>query len=296
MAFLDSISNNITSIAVFILCLIILYLFFTAVTKADGITQLQDANVPSVITFTDMGIIEDEKESTNCAYSVWIYISDWSYGYGANKPIFERDNGSLKVYLDKHDSNLVVSRKSCPSGTSGSSASDGTISTSDSSSGSGNIGADSAAAQAVADAAQEEADKYVTSPFTLLNDTYKEGMETCSTGEDFNCVVSNIPLQKWVNVIVSLDSKILDIYINGKLVKTCVTGEPKIYSGDNGVKLTDNGGFSGYTSKFRYFPNSMNPQTAWNTYQQGWSETNIFGLNAAYDVDLIVTKNGKKIF
>ena len=115
-------------------------------------------------------------------------------------------------------------------------------------------------------------------------------------GQSEQWTINNIPLQKWVNVIVSLDSKILDIYINGKLVKTCVTGEPKIYSGDNGVKLTDNGGFSGYTSKFRYFPNSMNPQTAWNTYQQGWSETNIFGLNAAYDVDLIVTKNGKKIF
>lgn len=40
----------------------------------------------------------------------------------------------------------------------------------------------------------------------------------------------------------------------------------------------------------------MNPQTAWNTYQKGWSETNIFGLNASYDVDLVVTKNGKQIF
>lgn len=295
MAFLDSISNNITSIAIFILCLIILYLFFTAVTKADGITQLQEAHIESQITPTDMGVSVNESESERCAYSIWLYISDWSHGYGGDKSIFEKDNGDLKVYLDKHENNLVVTRKTCPSGDIADSATEGANVSAGASADSMDDSAAALAAQAVADAAQGKADEY----FTLLSEGFKEGVETCTTSVPFNCIVANIPLQKWVNIIVSLDSRTLDIYVNGKLVKTCYTDVPKSSSASdtsNRIKLTPNGGFAGYTSKFRYFSQPMNPQTAWNTYQQGWSETNIFGLNAAYDIDLIVTKNGKKIY
>jgi len=37
-----------------------------------------------------------------------------------------------------------------------------------------------------------------------------------------SCVVDNISIQKWVNIIVSLYNLTLDIYIDGKLVRTCI--------------------------------------------------------------------------
>lgn len=302
MAFLDSISNNMTSIVIFILCIIILYLFFTSVTKADGITQLQEAHIESQITPTDMGL-DTSNESERCAYSIWVYVSDWSYGYGGDKIIFEKANGNLKVYLDKHENNLVVSRKTCNQNTGADDATDGTPDSSSTGANSMTNTDAALAAREVADAADLKAIEYesgVTSAFTLMNQSYKEGMTDCDNSTPFNCVVSNIPVQKWVNIIVSLDSRTLDIYVNGKLVKTCYTEPPKSAGSNNQdnnlIKLTSSGGFAGYTSKFKYFSNPMNPQTAWNTYQKGWSETNIFGLNASYDVDLVVTKNGKQIF
>lgn len=112
----------------------------------------------------------------------------------------------------------------------------------------------------------------------------------------FECGVSNIPIQKWVNIIVSVYNKSLDIYINGKLVKTCVmTNVPKYFKG-TGVTLTNNNGFSGYTSKFKYISEPMDPQEAWNIYKKGWGESNILSINSGYEVDVVVTKNGEVIY
>ena len=36
------------------------------------------------------------------------------------------------------------------------------------------------------------------------------------------CMVANVPIQKWVNLLISTYGRTLDIYIDGKLVRTCV--------------------------------------------------------------------------
>jgi hypothetical protein len=93
---------------------------------------------------------------------------------------------------------------------------------------------------------------------------------TVSTNsQPFMATVPNMPLQKWTNIIVSLNNKVLDIYLNGKLVKTSILPDfPKIDQ-NAGVFLTPAGGFSGFTSRFNYWANYMNPQDAWNTYKEG---------------------------
>ena len=112
--------------------------------------------------------------------------------------------------------------------------------------------------------------------------------------EPFECGVTNIPIQKWTNIIISVYGKALDVYINGKLVKTCVMQNIPTSPKGQGVTLSDNNGFSGYTSRFKYMNTPMDPQTAWNIYKKGWDESNLFNLG--YDVDVVVTKDGKVIF
>jgi hypothetical protein len=93
---------------------------------------------------------------------------------------------------------------------------------------------------------------------------------TISTDEEpFESIVPNIPLQKWTNLIVSLNNKSLDIYVNGKLVKTSILpGLPKL-DPNASLYLTPRGGFSGYTSRFNYWSDAINPQEAWNVYKNG---------------------------
>ena len=81
--------------------------------------------------------------------------------------------------------------------------------------------------------------------------------------------VKNFQLQKWVNLIVSVYGRTLDVYLDGKLVRTFVLpGIPKVSTKTN-VQITPNGGFDGSTSSIKYWPNAKNPQEAYNIYRNG---------------------------
>jgi len=92
-----------------------------------------------------------------------------------------------------------------------------------------------------------------------------------------NCVIKNVPLQKWTNLLISLYGRSLDVYLDGKLVRTCVLPGIARVNKYAPVEITPNGGFAGFTSKFLYFDGPTNPQEAWNIYKQGFSSGNVFG-------------------
>jgi hypothetical protein len=62
----------------------------------------------------------------------------------------------------------------------------------------------------------------------------------------------------------------MDVYIDGKLVRTCVLPGVSKVDPDSNIYLTPNGGFSGYTSTFQYWGDSCDPQKAWNIYKKGY--------------------------
>jgi hypothetical protein len=98
------------------------------------------------------------------------------------------------------------------------------------------------------------------------------------------CAVANIPIQKWVNLFVSVYGRTLDIYIDGKLVRTCVLpGVAKIDSLAP-VYITPNGGFSGWTSNFQYWSDSSDPQKAWNVYKKGYGSSWLGGIFGKYTI------------
>ena len=83
------------------------------------------------------------------------------------------------------------------------------------------------------------------------------------------CRIENVPLQKWVCLIVSVYNQTLDLYLDGKLIKTCVLdGVPKLDASKD-VLVTPNGGFSGWISNIQYWDKAMNPQEAYKVYQKG---------------------------
>ena len=119
-----------------------------------------------------------------------------------------------------------------------------------------------------------------------------DNMESASHGSTTHpCTVRNFPLQKWVNLIVSLNGRTLDVYIDGKLVRTCILpGVAKVDSNAN-INITPGGGFNGYTSNLQYFAYPLNPQEAYNIYKEGPGTSGLFGyfdkykLKVSYLVD-----------
>jgi hypothetical protein len=104
------------------------------------------------------------------------------------------------------------------------------------------------------------------------------------------CNVANIPLQKWVNLIISAYGRSLDVYIDGKLVKTCLLPGVASVNNNADVYVTPSGGFEGWTAKLQYYPGSLNPQEVWNLYSQGYSDWT--GMFSAYRVKISLVENG----
>jgi hypothetical protein len=65
-------------------------------------------------------------------------------------------------------------------------------------------------------------------------------------------IVPDIPISKWVNVIIRCENTKLDVYINGTIVRSInLVGVPKQNYGD--VFVAMNGGFDGYISNLWYY-------------------------------------------
>jgi hypothetical protein len=91
---------------------------------------------------------------------------------------------------------------------------------------------------------------------------------TSSTGDSFMCSVENVPLQSWFSVSVTVFQRNLDIYINGRLVKSCVLpGIAKPAAGD--VILADNGGFAGSICNVNGYATMLTPDDARSFHTKG---------------------------
>lgn len=100
----------------------------------------------------------------------------------------------------------------------------------------------------------------------------------------YNCGIANVPIQRWCNVFISVYGRTLDLYLDGKLVRTCVLpGVAKIDS-NAPVYVTPMGGFSGWTSRFQYWPDASNPQKAWDIYKAGYGGSLLGSIFGKYTV------------
>ena len=70
--------------------------------------------------------------------------------------------------------------------------------------------------------------------------------------------VPDIPLNKWVNVMLRCQNTKLDVYINGTITRSLELSDvPKQNYGN--VYIGSNGGFNGYISNLWYFDHSLGP-------------------------------------
>ena len=144
-----------------------------------------------------------------------------------------------------------------------------------------------------------------TIPEIVLDDVMNNikvriGCYTDSSGGFINheCVVRNFPLQSWVNLTISVYGRTLDVYMDGKLVRTCMLpGVAKSSATDN-IFVTPGGGFKGWTSNFKYWNESSNPQQVYNIYKEGYSGSvfgSVFGSMAnKYSLKFSFMENNKE--
>ena len=81
-------------------------------------------------------------------------------------------------------------------------------------------------------------------------------------------IIPDIPMNKWVNVIIRCQNTTLDVYINGTITRSVnLVGVPKQNYGD--VYVAMNGGFDGYISNLWYFNYALGTAAIQRILSQG---------------------------
>jgi hypothetical protein len=108
------------------------------------------------------------------------------------------------------------------------------------------------------------------------------------------CEINNIPIQKWVNIIVSVYNRTVDIYIDGKLNKTCLLPNVPTYNTSDLI-IGDEGGFSGFTSKLEYWSRAIGPRKAYEVYKEGYGQGLFSGMLNKYRLKLSFMNDGVEV-
>jgi hypothetical protein len=85
------------------------------------------------------------------------------------------------------------------------------------------------------------------------------------------CDIQDIDLQRWINITVSVNGRIVDIYYDGKLARSCVLPDlPQASdSGTQYVQVGNKGGFGGKISGIQFFAYPLTPDRIYAIYQAG---------------------------
>lgn len=96
-------------------------------------------------------------------------------------------------------------------------------------------------------------------------------------------LITDIPVKKWVNVIIRCQNNVIDVYINGTIVKSHkLHGVPKQNYGN--VYVGADGGFSGYLSNLWYYNRGLGIYEINDIVTKGPNTKMIGGEGSALDL------------
>lgn len=85
------------------------------------------------------------------------------------------------------------------------------------------------------------------------------------------CDIQDIDLQRWINITISVNGRIVDVYYDGKLNRSCVLPDIPMApeSGIQVVATGKKGGFGGKISGVQFFAYPLTPDRIYAIYQAG---------------------------
>jgi hypothetical protein len=104
-----------------------------------------------------------------------------------------------------------------------------------------------------------------------------------------NEAMTNFPLQKWVYISISVDSNIVDVYIDGKLIRSQKVDGIKPPTKSSVISYPI--GFDAYITKFERRDTPSDPETVWNQYMAGNGGSYFTSLFSSYGANITLTKD-----
>lgn len=235
-------------IVIFIVILVALYYLYYFLTGNSGLqgsvvlNSVKSAS-PSTAYTTTGDALPAVYEGGELSLNTWIYINDYSVNRGQNKHVISLGGSNFLtclLYLGPYKNTLSVRVQT--NAASNRKPSSDSPKTSD-------------------------VDLRVSTVDSLFGTLQ---VESSLLDPNTPCDISTLELQKWVQVTVVLNNKTCDVYIDGKLTRSCVL--PSFYRLDKtNTKLSvcDYNGFGGYVSNVSAYNYALNPEQIWNLYMTG---------------------------
>ena len=234
------------------------YLFGPKSTNAYTlISGTQSANIdpskPITITSDKLPIIYEGGEFT---ISTWIYVTNWSYRTGFNKSIISVGGpnfDTIRVYLGGNKPKLSVrlqtkdmsgAMNAVPSGATAINV---------------NLGATKSQ---VPVESLDKGTQNATFGILQTDSGLLDGSPLCDLPE--------IDLQRWVCITVSVNGRTVDVYMDGKLARSCVLPSFfKVDAGGYSANLLAYGGFGGQIATTTMYDSALNPEVVYKNYMAG---------------------------
>lgn len=236
---------NVVYVAVFLIALYYLYTFLMSGSDLEVTVLKNEADANAAQAFLLPTDKTDLRIKTGGEYTVsfWMYINSWDYRSGLAKSVLQivdnstaSDRSLLTTILYPNEPKLMVrvyteAKNNMGSGT----------------------------------------DYNKRSNFDQLM-SGQQGTAMFAPSMDMPmCDVQDIDLQRWINITVSVNGRIVDVYYDGKLTRSCVL--PDVPSapttGAQSVLIGQKGGFGGKVSGVQFFAYPLTPDRIYSIYQAG---------------------------
>jgi hypothetical protein len=225
------------NLLVVVIALVIVYYsfgFFYGTSTSNGVT------VESGKISANQGVKKYAKpaqiyEGGEYSVNFWVYVSGWTYKQGTRKHVLEvggTNFATLLVALGSTKNSLSV-----------------------------RVDTRDASGSSVNGIGLTNADKEL-----FFKPLQSDGALTVQP----MCDIDEIDMQRWIQVTVCINGRTCDVYMDGKLARSCVL--PSFYKVDptgQSVTLVDRGGFDGYVSRVSTYNYSLNPSAVYGMYQAG---------------------------
>lgn len=198
---------------------------------------------PITITSNSLPAIYEGGEFT---VSTWIYITNWSYRAGFNKSILSVGGpnfDTIRIYLGGNKPKLSVR-----------------IQTKE-----GGVASSMSTGQGASQMPVESLEKSTQNATFGILQTDSGLLDSSPL-----CDLPEIDLQRWVNITVAVNGKTCDVYMDGKLTRSCVLPSFfKVDAGGYSANLLAYGGFGGRIATTTMYDAALNPEQVYKNYMAG---------------------------
>jgi len=238
--------GTITTVIYLVLAVLIIYVVYSYIYPAQDPNYIQflssevDARKPP-IKLTRDGKVPPIFTGGDFTLSFWIYVDDWNFQVANYEPLFnlgpallgDSSRSVLVGMLTPYKNGLMVRAAT---------------STTDS-----NV-----------------PDITIPSVRTQLMNQ-QTSMEMFQSTTDTPCDIKEVPLQRWVNVTIVNSGRLLDVYMNGKLSRSCTMNSiVQVPRGDMFLSL---GVFGGRFSSVQMWNYQITPDVIYGVYMMGPTQT-----------------------